>query len=118
MTNWDKVAATTLRMCKDIDPLFYSQEVQSRMARGWGIVMSKSGLRPADIYEGVTTYYASAEPGDRPSVGSILQAARKAVQVRELCPDRREEVIEQRRKREQERDEALKNGTWTPKGVR
>ena len=115
--NWRDVASNVLRMCKDIDPLFFGAQAQARMVQPWAIILMKSGLSPADIYEGVTAFYATAAPDSRPNVSSILSAARESIKNREMDQSRRDEVVERRRRREEERDKALREGTWRPKGI-
>lgn len=114
---WENVARRLLRMCKTIDPTFWGEERQQLMVKGWAITLAGSNLPVKAIYAAPAEYYRRNSTGERPSLGQLITAARNWQQKYELTPEGKNAAKQLREKRRQEIDEAIKNGTWTPKGM-
>lgn len=116
-TDWETVARRLLRMCKTIDPTFWGEDRQKRMAKGWAITLSGTGLPVQAIYAAPAEYYRRSATGDRPSLGQLIAAAKQWQQKYQMTPEGKRAAQQERERRRAEIDKAIADGTWQPKGM-
>lgn len=113
----EEFALSILYMCKDADIQFWSVDKFDTMKKSWAAIFAASGLTRKAIQSGVIRFYANDTTGERPKPGIIIHQAKIAKQEWLQTPKGRAWAEKERLKAQQERDKALENGTWTPRGT-
>lgn len=115
---WIDTAYTLLEMAKRSDPLFWSRDKFDSLSKAWGYALQRANLEPEWLYRGVSRFYEQNTSGDRPLVGHIISAARTEQRLYFDSPAGQAQAQEERRKREDERQKQLEEGTWHPVGTK
>lgn len=115
--DWEAEALRIMRLAKDADAMFFGEDRCRKMAPMWGRIFAASGETPKSLRYGVERYYTHATGDVRPKPGDIVHQARLNRQEWLQTPKGREWAEKERLKAQQERDKALENGTWTPRGT-
>lgn len=114
--DWTAGAEKILEMCKTVDVGFWSRNKFPEMKNAWGRVFRASGKSFKAIQAGVEHFYAHDTTGDRPTPGKLIHHAELSRQEWLNTPRGRAWAEANRLERQEARDKALAEGTWTPKG--